>query len=50
MNTDQDAHGNAFAHGDDGPVPTCFGDYDGNRAVTVDELVMAVRNALDGCP
>ncbi|HSP98166.1 MAG TPA: hypothetical protein VL049_13130 [Candidatus Dormibacteraeota bacterium] len=40
-------------HVDPGPTPMpgpCFGDRDGDRAVTVDELVGAVAHALDGCP
>ena len=35
------------------PTPTsapCLGDEDGDRRVTIDELVRAVGNALNGCP
>lgn len=30
--------------------PSCCGDCNGDRSVTVDELVIGVGNALDGCP
>jgi hypothetical protein len=34
-----------------GPIEDCLaGDRDGDGHVTVDEIVAAVANALDGCP
>jgi len=30
--------------------PECRGDFDGDQRVSVDELVTAVRNSLQGCP
>jgi hypothetical protein len=44
-----------ITHVDPGPTPTrpttpCLGDGDGDRRVTIDELVGAVANALSGCP
>ena len=33
-----------------GEVPACCGDCDGTGEVTINELIIAVNNALDGCP
>jgi hypothetical protein len=46
------AHASAgAAHAADAPEPVpCVGDADGDRVVKINELIIAVNNALGGCP
>ena len=39
-----------IALGSDLPSVCTAGDEDGNGEITVDEIIMAVNNALTGCP